>query len=152
MEKIINGNGHTNGNRHCKPTFLEKISVKMTDWVGTPWSLIIHTLLFAGIFSLSHFGLTTNYILLVLTTTVSLEAIYLSIFIQMSVNRATESLEEVEEDIEDIQEEADEEDKAHRVLVHITHQIKAIQQDLNALKRSGSFKSSLNNHKIHHRS
>lgn len=140
-------NGYTNGGGHHKPTFLEKISIKMTEWVGTPWSLILHTLLFAGIFGLRYFGLTTNYILLVLTTAVSLEAIYLSIFIQMSVNRATESLEEVEEDIEDIQEDAGEEEEAHKVLIHIGQQMKAIQQDLDTLRKSGVLKP--NGHRIH---
>lgn len=141
MEKILNGNGHTNGNGHHKATFLEKISVKMTEWVGTPWSLILHTLLFAGIFILRQFGFSRDYILLLLTTAVSLEAIYLSIFIQMSVNRATESLEEVEEDIEDIQEDADEDDEAHKVLLHIGQQMKAIQQDLDYLRKSGVLKT-----------
>ena len=141
MEKILNGNGYTNGSGHRKPTTLEKISVKMTQWVGTPWSLIIHTLLFAGIFSLRYFGLTTDYILLILTTAVSLEAIYLSIFIQMSVNRATESLEEVEEDIEGIQEDVDDDEEAHKVLIHIGQQMKSIQQDLDYLRRSGVLKT-----------
>jgi len=38
---------------------------------------------------------------------VSLEAIYLSIFIQMSVNRTKESLASVEKDIDEIQEDVD---------------------------------------------
>lgn len=131
--------------------FLEKISFKLTDWIGTPISLIIHTFLFIGIFSLRAFGVTTDYILLVLTTVVSLEAIYLSIFIQMSVNRATESLEEVEEDIEDIQEDAFEEEEAHKVLIHIGQQIKTIQHDLDNLRKSGILKLNGNGHqrKIH---
>jgi len=143
MVKISNG--------HNQFTFLEKISFKLTDWVGTPLSLIIHSLLFAGIFALRYFGVTTDYILLILTTAVSLEAIYLSIFIQMSVNRATESLEEVEENIEDIQEEADEEEEAHKVLIHIGQQMKTIQQDLDTLRKSGVLKPSGNGHRIHHR-
>jgi peptidoglycan hydrolase CwlO-like protein len=40
--------------------------------------------------------------LLVLTTAVSLEAIYLALFIQMTVNKNTKSLADVEEDIEEI--------------------------------------------------
>lgn len=132
-----------------KLTRLEKISFRFTDWVGTPLSLIIHTLFFIGIFTLRYFGLTTNYILLILTTAVSLEAIYLSIFIQMSVNRATESLEEVEEDIEDIQEDAGEEEEAHKVLIHIGQQMKSIQQDLDTLRKSGVLKSNGNGHRIH---
>ena len=124
--------------------FLEKISFRLTDWVGTPASLIIHTLLFAGIFTLRKFGITTDYLLLILTTVVSLEAIYLSIFIQMTVNRNTESLEEVEEDIEGIQEDVDEDEQNHKVLIHIVQQMKSIQQELDTLKKSGALKSSGN--------
>lgn len=129
-----------------KLTSLEKISFKITDWVGTPASLIVHTLFFAGVFLLRKFGITTDYLLLILTTAVSLEAIYLSILIQMTVNRNTESLEEVEEDIEDIQEDADEDEKTHKALIHIIQQMKSIQQELDTLKKSGVLKSS-NGHK-----
>ncbi len=148
MVRIKNGNGHTNGNGHNKPGILEKISVKMTEWVGTPWSLIVHSILFIGIFSLRYFGLTTDYILLILTTAVSLEAIYLSIFIQMSVNKATDSLEEVEEDIEDIQEDAGDDEEAHKVLIHIGQQMKSIQQDLDYLRKSGVLKTPGNTPRI----
>lgn len=134
-----------------KLTRLEKISFKLTDWVGTPASLIVHTLFFAGIFALRKFGITTDYLLLILTTAVSLEAIYLSIFIQMTVNRNTESLEEVEEDIEDIQEDVDEDEEAHKVLIHIVQQMKSIQQELDHLKKSGALKSSGNGNGHSHR-
>jgi peptidoglycan hydrolase CwlO-like protein len=46
--------------------------------------------------------------LLVLTTVVSLEAIYLSIFIQMSVNKTTQHIEFIQEDVNEIQEDIDE--------------------------------------------
>ncbi|MDP4010136.1 MAG: hypothetical protein Q8P53_04125 [Candidatus Shapirobacteria bacterium] len=82
---------------------LEKNSEKLTNWIGTPSSIIVHTILFIGIFSLKLFGFTIDNILLVLTTAVSLEAIYLAIFIQMSVNRTTKSLTGVEKDIDNIQ-------------------------------------------------
>lgn len=146
MIKLSNGIITANGNGHHKLVALEKISIKLTDWVGTPVSLIIHTLFFVGIFALRYFGVTTDYILLVLTTAVSLEAIYLSIFIQMTVNRATESLEEVEEDIEGIQEDATEEEEAHKVLIHIGQQMKSIQQDFDVLRKSGILKPSGNGH------
>lgn len=96
---------------------VEHISYKATKFVGTPTSLVIHSLLFIGIFSLRFFGISTDDILLVLTTAVSLEAIYLSIFIQMSVNRASQSLEAVEDDIDDLQE--DVEDISEDIEVHI---------------------------------
>ncbi len=80
----------------------------LTKWVGSRASVVIHTLFFIVIFSLPFFGYKLDTVLLVLTTVVSLEAIYLSIFIQMTVNQNTESLEEVEEDIEGIVEEVGE--------------------------------------------
>ena len=86
---------------------LENISEKITGWIGTPISIIFHTIFFVGIFVLKLFGIKTDQILLVLTTVVSLEAIYLSIFIQMSVNRTKESLASVEKDIDEIQEDVD---------------------------------------------
>jgi septal ring factor EnvC (AmiA/AmiB activator) len=86
-------------------TRLEGISEKVTAWTGSVTSVIVHSILFVAIFGLRFFGFQTDEILLILTTLVSLEAIYLAIFIQMTVNRNTESLEEVEEDIEEINEE-----------------------------------------------
>lgn len=86
---------------------LEKTSIKMTNWIGTPMSLVVHTIAFIGIFSLRLFGVMFEDILLILTTAVSLEAIYLAIFIQMTVNRNTESIEDLQEDVEEIQENVD---------------------------------------------
>jgi len=91
-----------------KPAGMEKLSFKMTQWVGTPTSLIIHTLIFIGIPALSLFGFDFRSVTLLLTTWLSMEAIYLAIFIQMTVNRNTESIEDIEEDIEDIQEDVEE--------------------------------------------
>ena len=72
-------------------------------------SLLVHTGLFLGAFALGILQLASwEIILLVLTTLVSLEAIYLAIFIQMTVNRNTASLREVEEDIDEIQEDVEE--------------------------------------------
>lgn len=80
-----------------------------TRWVGSPQSVVLHTLLFAGSFAVAFVGLVdTDRMLLVLTTIVSLEAIYLSLFIQMTVNYQQQSLEEVEHDIDEIQEDIDE--------------------------------------------
>lgn len=83
---------------------LEKISEKMTFWLGTPVSILVHTILFIGIFLLKFIGMSVDQILLILTTAVSLEAIYLAIFIQMSVNKNSQTIAGVEKDIDDIQE------------------------------------------------
>jgi ElaB/YqjD/DUF883 family membrane-anchored ribosome-binding protein len=78
-------------------------------WVGSPASLAIHTVVFIAFFTVSILKWAPwDLMLLVLTTVVSLEAIYLALFIQMSVNRQSISLREVEEDVEDIQEDIEE--------------------------------------------
>jgi septal ring factor EnvC (AmiA/AmiB activator) len=87
----------------------QTLTMRLTSWVGSVPSLILHTLIFAGFFGMVWFGvLALETMLLILTTIVSLEAIYLAIFIQMSVNANTLSLREVEEDIEEIQEDVEE--------------------------------------------
>ena len=94
-------------NRPKKLTRLEEVSMKMTNWMGTPYSIVAHTIGFGVIFLLKFWGFGVDQIMLILTTAVSLEAIYLSLFIQITVNRNTASLEEVEEDIDEIQEDVE---------------------------------------------
>lgn len=86
----------------------ENFSRKLTRWIGSPQSILVHTVFFVGMFFLRFEGFSSSDILLILTTIVSLEAIYLSIFIQMTVNRHAQELEEVSEDIEEIQENVEE--------------------------------------------
>ena len=86
----------------------DKTAGNMTKWIGSPPSIIVHSTLFILAFASPLLGLPFDRMLLILTTAVSLEAIYLAIFIQMTVNRNTESLVEVEEDIDEIQEDIDE--------------------------------------------
>jgi low affinity Fe/Cu permease len=105
----------------------EHFSKKLTRWIGSPQSIILHTFFFIGIFSLRFFGVGSSDILLVLTTIVSLEAIYLSIFIQMTVNKHAEELEEVSEDIEEIQEDVDE---IQKDVDEIQEDVEEIQEDV----------------------
>ncbi|TSA44119.1 DUF1003 domain-containing protein [bacterium] len=82
---------------------------KMTTGVGSVPSLILHTFIFIGFFAAAWSGtIGWDTMLLALTTIVSLEAIYLAIFIQMSVNRHAMELAEVSEDVDEIQEDIDE--------------------------------------------
>jgi len=82
---------------------------KVTTWIGSVPSLIIHSLVFLSFFFLSVLHITPwALMLLILTTALSLEAIYLAIFIQMTVNRQAHELAGVSEDVEDIQEDIDE--------------------------------------------
>ncbi len=86
---------------------LDQASQNLTTWIGTPQSILAHTAIFMGVFALVLFGISFDKILLTLTTVLSLEAIYLAIFIQMTVNRTTKSLTGVEKDIDDIQEDVE---------------------------------------------
>ena len=83
-------------------------SPKFTRWIGSASSLVLHTLLFAGSFVLVFFGFSLDSMLLIVTTVVSLEAIYLAIFIQMTVNKSMETIVEVGEDIGEIQDDVQE--------------------------------------------
>jgi len=108
----------------------EKITAKATKGIGTPFSLFLHTVFFAGTFSLLWFDWTIEEILLVLTTVVSLEAIYLAIFIQMTVNRQEAQLREVGEDIEEISEDIDE---IQEDVVEISKDVDEISEDVEEL-------------------
>mgnify|MGYP003395219642 CR=1 FL=1 len=87
---------------------LEDRFIKFTRWIGSVPSVLLHTAVFLIALTLPLFGIAFEKVLLVITTIVSLEAIYLSLFIQMTVNFTTESLQEVEHDIDEIQEDIDE--------------------------------------------
>lgn len=133
-------------NNQRKLDALEKISIKITSWVGTPLSIIFHTLVFATFTSLLISGAPFDKVILVWNTLVSLEAIYLALFIQMTVNRNTESLEEFSEDIEDIQENVEdisedivEDDKVDKktadTLEHIQLGLQKLSDELETLKK-----------------
>lgn len=88
---------------------LEDVALRFTHWVGSLQSVFVHTIVFLASFIAVVAGvLPFDRMLLVLTTVVSLEAIYLAIFIQMSLNLTRESLAEVEHDIGEIQEDVGE--------------------------------------------
>ncbi len=87
---------------------LENIAAKVTKWIGSIWSLIFHTIAFLFFIVLIILGYNADKVMLVLTTLVSLEAIYLSLFIQMTVNNHAESIKNIEEDVDDIQEDIEE--------------------------------------------
>lgn len=86
---------------------LEAIALSVTRGIGSIWSVLIHTILFAGAFILVLVGFDLDRVLLVLTTIVSLEAIYLSIFIQMSVNYQGRAIASVEKEIDEIAEDVE---------------------------------------------
>ncbi|MFA6273619.1 MAG: DUF1003 domain-containing protein [Candidatus Paceibacterota bacterium] len=106
---------------------IEKASDKFVRWVGSPDSLFFHTIFFTIMISLTFSDIGFDKIMLVLTTIVSLEAIYLSIFIQMTVNKHGKELEEVSEDIDEIQEDVEEIEKD---IDEIQKDVDEIQEDV----------------------
>jgi low affinity Fe/Cu permease len=88
---------------------VKKLARTVTRWVGSLQSIVVHTVLFVGSFAGVYFGLLeVDRMLLVMTTIVSLEAIYLAIFIQMTINEQAEDIDEIQEDIDEIQEDVEE--------------------------------------------
>ena len=88
---------------------IEKTALAVTRWIGSPISVVLHTLIFIACFLAVHYGyIVFEKMLLILTTIVSLEAIYLSIFIQMTINYTTQAVEDISEDVEDISEDVEE--------------------------------------------
>lgn len=102
---------------------IERFAIKATQSIGSTNSILVHTALFMMSFMMYFIGFDLNNILLVLTTIVSLEAIYLSIFIQMSVNRQARKLHAVSKDIEEIQEDVEE----------IQEDVEEIQEDVDEI-------------------
>jgi peptidoglycan hydrolase CwlO-like protein len=107
---------------------LEDTALALTHWVGSIQSVVVHTLFFIGSFLAVVLDLVSfDRMLLILTTVVSLEAIYLAIFIQMSLNFARESLKEVEQDVDEIQHDVDE---IQQDVDEIQHDVDEIQEDI----------------------
>ncbi len=117
---------------------LEKYAISATGWLGSIKSLIVHTLLFLVCFIIPLFGVPLDRVLLVLTTILSLEAIYLAIFIQMSVNKNTADIEEIQEDMEDIAEDIEEisvdVDEIQKDVDEIQEDVEGIQEDVDEIQ------------------
>ncbi len=112
-------------------TMLDKMADSVISWIGSTSSLVFHTLLFITSFLLPLFKLVDfEEMLLVLTTIVSLEAIYLSIFIQMSVNKSNKHIEVIKEDVNEIQEDIDE---IQEDIDEIQEDIDEIQEDIDEI-------------------
>lgn len=110
---------------------LERGAETATKWIGSTPSLITHTILFVTAFIIPLFGIPFERVLLVLTTIVSLEAIYLSIFIQMSVNKNTKDIEEIAEDVDEIQEEIED---IGEDIDEIAEDVEDIQEDIEEIE------------------
>lgn len=118
-----------------EPTGIERIVAT----VGSTASLIAHTAVFTLFFVIALLGIIEwELMLLILTTIVSLEAIYLALFIQITVNRHTQSLKDVEEEIDEISEDLEElgEDMEdiQEDLEEISEDIEEISEDIDEIQ------------------
>ena len=119
---------------------LEKGAANITKWVGSTTSVVLHTILFIVSFILPYLGLVSfERMLLFLTTIVSLEAIYLSIFIQMSINMNNQNIEIIQEDIEelgeDIEEISEDIEELGEDIEEIGEDIEEIQKDVDEIQK-----------------
>ncbi len=122
---------------------LEEYALAITRWVGSMPSIVVHTLAFLSCFLLVALGvLQFDRMLLILTTVVSLEAIYLSIFIQMTINFTTRTIESVEQDIDEIQEDIEEiqedVDEIQEDVDEIQEDVDEIQEDVEEMHQRDS--------------
>jgi len=118
------------------PPLVERI----TSWTGSVASLVAHTVFFVACGVVGLVGIASwNTVLLTLTTVVSLEAIYLAIFIQMTMNRQAASLKNVEEDVDEIQKDIDEiqvdVDEIQEDVGEIQEDVDEIQEDVDEIQK-----------------
>jgi len=117
-----------------KLTWLERNAESATAWLGSTSSLIVHTVIFVVAAALPFLGVSFDAVLLVVTTAVSLEAIYMNIFIQMAVNKNTADIEEIQEDVDEIQEDIEEigedVDEIQKDVDEIQKDVDEIQEDI----------------------
>jgi low affinity Fe/Cu permease len=73
--------------------YLDKFADHVSDGIGSNLSILIHTIAFLAFAWLYYLGVDATQILLILTTLVSIEAIYLSVMIQRSVNKQTHKMD-----------------------------------------------------------
>jgi uncharacterized protein YoxC len=118
---------------------IDRFSITATKWIGSTDSLVVHTVIFVIAFLLVLLGIPFERVLLVLTTIVSLEAIYLSIFIQMSVNRTTRKLRAVSKDIEEIQADvegiSEDVEEIQKDVEEISEDVEGIEKDVDELQK-----------------
>ena len=110
---------------------LQLAAVKFTQWFGTLQSLFIHTIFFVLFFVLYLFGWTISEILLNLTLVVSLEAIYLSIFILMGVNLQNKNIEDMKENVDEMMENVEE---IQEDMEELQEDVEEIQEDVEEIQ------------------
>jgi len=115
----------------------EKLTLKLTKLVGTPAFLIFQTLILVSISALSVSGFAPQVLIINMILVVATVAILLSILSQMNLIILSKRLKFLEETLRELHED---EGKDHTALVHLIHQIKSVQNDLEVVKKSSIFR------------
>lgn len=127
---------------------MERLSTLIPRLIGSMNSLIAHTIIFIVSYLLIFIGFNQEMVFDALTNVVSLEAIYLSIFILMSANlqlkklhdvadnvkEIQEDVDEIQEDVKEIQEDQEDDDDQDDKLNKILDDIKTVLKEVEALK------------------
>jgi uncharacterized protein YoxC len=130
-----------------KESYLENSALATTHYIGSIYSLVLHSIFFVGIFALQWLGFRFDQIMLILTTVVSLEAIYLAIFIQMTVNHQASRLAEVSEDVEEISEDID---NIHEDVEDISEEMEDLGKEIGKGDQELALKHQNDQEKIYH--
>lgn len=85
--------------RHRISQLLDRVSDNITSWMGSTQSILFHSIILVATFGLIPLGFNPDSVLLVMTTILSIEAIFLAIFIQRAVNKQSVRLESAIEKI-----------------------------------------------------
>lgn len=107
--------------------WFDNFADKVIQWIGTPQSIVLHTVWFTIMFLLPFFGVSRDTMLSIFTNILSLEAIYLSLFIQLTVNKANKQITEVKADVAEVQEDVEEVSKD---VGEISEDVSQIQEDV----------------------
>ena len=131
-----------------KPSILNSL-LKIPDFIGTPISLVIHTFIFGLFFAVPHItNIPADSVNIFFTTLLSLEAIYLAIFIQISVNRSNTNLTQIQEDVEEINENVDDIqediDEIQEDVEEINENVDDIQEDVEEIQEDEQNEASSN--------
>lgn len=87
---------------------MQKIFLQIPNLLGSTKSIVIHTISIITMFLLAFVGVEFDTILLIVTTVLTIEAIYLSLFLQLSMNQNSKDIEEIKQDADEIQHDLEE--------------------------------------------
>ena len=111
---------------------LQSTALAITRWIGSPVSIVAHSIVFLVAFSSVLLNIIQfDTLLLVLNTIISLEAIYLALFNQLAINYANEGIEAVSKDIDEIQGDVDE---IQEDIDEIQEDVDEIQEDVDEIQ------------------